>query len=75
MDNAEDHWGRGAHDALGDEGAVGLHLARKLVKERIVELDLNNEMLSEYIEALDAIELVLNAIGKLEPRRQQWPRR
>lgn len=46
-------------------------MARKLVKERIVELDLNNEMLSDYIEALDALELVLNAIGKLEPRRQQ----
>jgi hypothetical protein len=63
----EDDWGRGAHDALGDGGAAGLHLARKLVKERIVELEADDMSLSDYIEALDALELILNAIGKLEP--------
>ena len=50
-------------------GASGLGLARKLVQERIVALDPGDEMLSAYINALNALELVLNAIGKLEPPR------
>ena len=59
----------GAHDALDDWGASGLGLARKLVQERIVALDPGDEMLSAYINALNALELVINAIGKLEPPR------
>ena len=62
-----DDWGRGAHAALGDGGAAGLHIARKLVKDRIVEMDPSDETLSDYIEALDALELILREIGKLGP--------
>jgi hypothetical protein len=69
MSPTED-WGQGAHAALGDEGAAGLHLARKLVKERIVEMDPNDETLSDYIEALNALELILTEIGKLGPRSE-----
>jgi hypothetical protein len=64
--------GREAHDELGDAGAHGLHVARKVIQERIVGLDPDDKMLSEYIEALDALELVLDAIGKLEPRPGQF---
>jgi hypothetical protein len=60
-------WGRGARDTLGDEGAHGLYSARKLLRERIDELEPGDEMRAEYIAAIDALELVLSAIGKLEP--------
>jgi hypothetical protein len=60
-------WGRGARDTLGDEGASGLYFARKVLQERIDELEPGDELLAEYIGAIDALELVLSAIGKLEP--------
>jgi hypothetical protein len=64
-----DDWGFGANDALGDEGASGLLLARKVIQARIVELDPGDEMWDAYVGALDALELILDAIGKLEPKR------
>jgi hypothetical protein len=42
--------GREAHDALADDGAAGLHLARRLVQERIVVMDPDDEMLSHFVE-------------------------
>jgi hypothetical protein len=62
-------WGRGAHDALGDWGASGLHLVRKVVEERIGSIDPDDPTLSDYIEGLAALEVVLTAIGKLQPRQ------
>ena len=62
-------WGRGARESLGDEGVAGLHLARKIVQERITEIDPGDPQLSSLIESLNALELVLDAIGGLEPQQ------
>ncbi len=66
-------WGEDALELLGDEGAHGLHVARKVIQERIVHAPPNDDLLSDYIAALNAIEVVLDAIGKLEPRSEGSP--
>jgi hypothetical protein len=46
-------------------------MARTVVQERIDETDADDERLCQYIEALAALELILNAIEALERRPQQ----
>jgi hypothetical protein len=64
-----DDWGFFANEALGDNGASGLLFARKMIQQRIVELEPDDELWADCVGALDALELVLDAIGGLEPPR------
>ena len=66
--NATHDWGLDALDALGDPGVAGLRFARTHIQEIIVTFPEGDQLLPQYVEALDALELVLRAMGALEPR-------
>ena len=63
-----EQWGKDALGALGEQGALGLHWARQVIKEHIILIDADDPELTAYVHALTALDRLLEAIGALEAR-------